>query len=62
MTADPECGVLLLRELAGRLKFRVPRFRIVYVIHYKARTIALMGVGHRKSVYEELTAQLHKQN
>jgi len=28
----------------------------------KARTITLMGVGHRKSVYEELTARFRKQN
>ncbi|MEO8340130.1 MAG: cytotoxin [Nitrospirota bacterium] len=58
----PKCGVPLIRELDRFTKFRVRRFRIVYVIHYKARTTTLMGVGHRKSLYEERTARFRKQN
>jgi len=60
IAADPECGEPLLRELAGLWKFRVRRFRIVYAIDRKARTIRIMAVGHRQSIYEELSAQMKK--
>ncbi len=60
MTSDPECGEPLLRELNGLWKFRVRRFRIVYIIDRKTRTIRLMAVGHRRSIYEELSAQMRK--
>lgn len=62
IAADPECGEPLLRELDGLWKFRVRRFRIVYAIDRKTRTIRLMAVGHRQSVYEELTARLRKKH
>ena len=55
---DPECGEPLMRELAGLWKYRVRRFRIVYAIDRKSRGIRLMAVGHRQSIYEDLTAKL----
>lgn len=60
IAADPECGDPLLRELKGLWKYRVRRFRIVYVIDRRYRTIDLLAVGHRRSVYEELSAQLKR--
>lgn len=60
IAADPGCGEPLLRELDGLWKYRVRRFRIVYAIDRKARVIRVMAVGHRRSVYEELTAQLQR--
>jgi mRNA interferase RelE/StbE len=60
IAADPERGEPLLRELDGLRKFRVRRFRIVYAIERGSRTVRLMAVGHRQSVYEELTARLRK--
>ncbi len=60
IATDPEHGEPLLRELKGLWKFRVRRFRIVYAIDRKSRAIRLMTVGHRQSVYEELTARLWK--
>jgi mRNA interferase RelE/StbE len=57
---DPECGEPLLRELRGLWKYRVRRFRIVYAVDRKSRTIRLMAVGHRRSIYEELSAQLKR--
>lgn len=60
IASDPECGAPLLRELDGLWKFRVRRFRIVYAIDRKTRTIRLMAVGHRQAIYEELTARLRK--
>ena len=58
--SDPECGEPLLRELHGLWKYRVRRFRTVYAVDRKARTIRLMAVGHRRSIYEELSAQLKR--
>lgn len=60
IASDPECGEPLLRELDGLWKFRVRRFRIVYAIDRKARTIRLIVVGHRRHIYEELTARFRK--
>jgi len=57
---NPECGEPLQRELAGLRKYRVRRFRIVYAIDRKARVIRLMAVGHRQSIYENLTAKPRK--
>ncbi len=60
IATDPECGVPLLRELDGFWKYRVRRYRIVYAIDRKARVIRLMAVGHRRYVYEALTARLRR--
>lgn len=58
IAADPECGEPLMRELDGLWKYRVRRFRIVYAIDRKARVIRLIAVGHRQSIYEDLTTKL----
>lgn len=47
-----------MRELDGLWKYRVRRFRIVYAIDRRARTIRLKATGHRQSIYEDLTAKL----
>jgi mRNA interferase RelE/StbE len=60
IAADPDCGEPLQRELDGLRKYRVRRFRIVYAVHQKTRAIRLMAVGHRRSVYEELTEQVRR--
>ena len=60
IASNPECGEPLLRELDGLWKFRVRRFRIVYAIDRKTRVIRLVAIGHRRHVYEELTAQLRE--
>ena len=60
IATDPGCEVPLLRELDGLWKYRVRRFRIVYAIDRKKRVIRLMAVGHRRNVYEELSARLRR--
>ena len=57
-----KCGEPLLRDLDGLLKFRVRRFRIVYAIDRKTRTIRLMAVGHRRHIYEEVAARVQKKS
>jgi mRNA interferase RelE/StbE len=58
IATNPKCGEPLMRELDGLWKYRVRRFRIVYAIDRKARAIRLIAVGHRQSIYEDLTAKL----
>ena len=58
IATDPECGEPLMRELDGLWKYRVRRFRIVYAIDRRARIIRLIAIGHRQSIYEDLTAKL----
>ncbi|WP_455378296.1 type II toxin-antitoxin system RelE family toxin [Petrachloros mirabilis] len=58
IAAEPDCGEPILRELKDLWKYRVRRFRIVYGIERKSRTIRLMAVGHRRSIYEELCSQI----
>lgn len=62
IAANHECGEPLQRELDGLRKYRVRRFRIVYAVHQKRRVIRLMAVGHRRSVYEELTEQIRRKS
>ena len=57
---DHECGEPLLRELDGLWKYRVRRFRIVFAIERKSRVIRLIAVGHRRNVYEELSARVRR--
>ncbi len=60
IATDPGCGVPLLRELDGLWKYRVRRFRIVYAVDRRTRVVRLIAVGHRRHVYEELSARLRK--
>lgn len=55
---DPSIGKPLRDELTGLLSFRAKRFRIVYQIRSSARTIVIVGVGRRDTIYEELAAEI----
>lgn len=55
---DPARGEPLKRELQGYMKYRVRRFRIVYRADRRARTVAIMAVGPRRSVYEDVAAAI----
>jgi mRNA interferase RelE/StbE len=50
---DPRRGERLQRELEGYLKFKVRRYRIVYRVDPQSRTVAIVALGHRRTVYEE---------
>ncbi len=60
IAANPECGEPLKGELDGLRKYRVRRFRIVYALDHKRRVMRLIAVGHRRSVYEELTERIRR--
>ncbi len=58
LASDPKRGEPLKAELEGLWKYRVRRFRIVYAVDARSRTLRIMAIGHRRQVYEELVAQL----
>jgi mRNA-degrading endonuclease RelE of RelBE toxin-antitoxin system len=49
---NPFVGKSLERELAGYLSLSTKRFRIIYKIKEKDRTVEIHYVGHRKDIYE----------
>ena len=55
LCVNPNEGAPLVKELEGLWKYRVRRFRIVYAIDRRRKMIRVMAVGHRRSVYEEVT-------
>jgi mRNA interferase RelE/StbE len=58
LALDPGLGDPLHGELKGRFKYRVRRYRIIYSIDRGARTLRILAVGHRRTVYEELAEKL----
>jgi mRNA interferase RelE/StbE len=60
LTAEPELGEPLQRELEGLRRYRVRRFRIVYRVDRPRRILQVLAVGLRRTVYEELAAELQR--
>ena len=58
LSVDPKQGIPLARELQGKWRYRVRRYRIVYEIDAKARVLRLVAVRHRSHIYEELAVRL----
>jgi mRNA interferase RelE/StbE len=54
---DPHAGKALVRELLGLRSYRVRRYRVVYALDTAKQRILVIAVGHRTSIYEELSAQ-----
>lgn len=56
LSVDPTQGAPLARELEGKWRYRVRRYRIVYEVDLKARVCRVVAVGHRSNIYEDLAA------
>lgn len=54
LRSDPSRGYALRKELKGLFKLRVGDYRIVYDVHTAQRTVTVVGIGHRKNIYETL--------
>lgn len=52
LSRSPYAGEPLQRELKGKWKLRVGRFRIVYKMEAHQRKILILAIGHRRTVYE----------
>jgi mRNA interferase RelE/StbE len=60
LNSNPFSGEPLLHELTGLWKYKVRRFRPIYVVDRKARCIRIFAIGHRREVYEELADRLRE--
>jgi len=60
VTTDPAIGEPLRRDLEGLWQFRVRRYRLVYAIDRASRVIRVFAVGHRRGIYEEITARVRR--
>lgn len=61
LCADPAAGEPLQNELEGLWKYRVRRFRLVYKVDRNGKTIDIIAIGERRSIYEEVTRLLRSQ-
>ena len=59
LQADPLRGKPLRDELVGFHSYRTRRFRIVYRIQRPTVTVVVIAIGHRSTIYEELSAEIH---
>lgn len=55
---NPYLGKELQEELEGYLSYRFRRYRIVYTVDEKAKTVIVHMVWHRRNVYELLSKLL----
>ena len=58
MTAPQEYGLPLRKSLRGYWKLRVGDFRVVFKI--EGEVVYVLGIRHRKSVYEDGTGRTRK--
>ena len=58
LSANPQSGVPLIKELDGYWKYRVKRFRIVYSINRRTKILRVVAIGHRQGIYEKVAALL----
>ena len=61
ISADPDAGEPLRRDLEGLLRYSVRRFRIVYRPDRTRRVIQVLAVGHRRDIYEQVADVLKRQ-
>ena len=52
IVANPFSGVKLRGELEGRWRWRVGKYRIVYIIDQTPKLVVLLDIGLRKTIYK----------
>ncbi len=50
--SDPYAGTKLQGKLAGLWRWRVGKYRVIYMMDEKENNIVFLDVGLRKSIYE----------
>jgi mRNA interferase RelE/StbE len=58
--ANPSAGEPLHEKLEGHWKFRVRRYRVIYRVDKRSNTVRIYAVGERRSIYEEVAAELRQ--
>lgn len=56
---DPRAGKPLERELTGLWTYPVSPFRIVYLIESSHRKVQVIGLGHRRDIYDIILRRLY---
>lgn len=56
----PSVGKPLRGPLSGCRSFRVGDWRIVYEVHEKTVTVLVVGIGHRREIYETVGALIRR--
>lgn len=49
---NPYAGTKLRGELEGLWRWRIGKYRVIYMINERERTIVFVDVGLRKAIYE----------
>jgi mRNA interferase RelE/StbE len=60
LSSDPFGGTPLVGELTGLWRIKVGRFRIVYELDRKARSIRIFAIGQRREIYDEIADRLRQ--
>jgi mRNA interferase RelE/StbE len=60
LLADPASGEPLHGELTGLWKYRVRRYRVVYKVDRTAKSVEIVAVGQRLSIYEEVAGLMNR--
>jgi mRNA-degrading endonuclease RelE of RelBE toxin-antitoxin system len=50
--ANPFLGVKLRGELEGRWRWKIGKYRIIYIIDDSRNLVVFLDIGPRKSIYE----------
>ncbi|MCK5229489.1 MAG: type II toxin-antitoxin system RelE/ParE family toxin [Desulfobulbaceae bacterium] len=58
IAGNPYCGKELQEELEGYLSYRFKRYRVIYIVDEKAKTVIVHMVWHRRNIYELLSKLL----
>jgi mRNA interferase RelE/StbE len=61
LASNPALGEPLEEELAGYWKYRVRRYRIIYRVIRPGKTLRILAIGERRSIYEEAAELLRLQ-
>lgn len=60
IATQPSRGKPLRAPLHGLWSYRVGDWRIVYEVHQQTITVVVVGVGHRREIYENITRLLQR--
>lgn len=59
---DPSAGKMLRENLAGLQSYRVGPVRIIYSVDSSKKTVHIVAIGPRRTIYEELEHLLAKRS
>lgn len=54
LARNPFAGEPLRRELEGKRKLRVGRYRVVYQLETERKMVLVVAIGHRRDIYRRL--------